>query len=1416
MKRLFPAFIIAVLIAELILSNVRPAIAKERTAPLHSAATSMATFQPIADTWIRDSAASTNYGSNVLFVVGEDNGSAQVNRGLLKFDLSYLSAVNATITGATLTLTVASYDYSDNARNLRAYQLRRAWGEATATWNDYDTGSAWGIAGAGSTSTDRYSTELGSGSVGANPSAGSTVTLTLSASQMQDWVDGTVTNNGLLLQVDTESDDLVGYDSRYYPISSPQLSVTYTTGSAQMIAVADTSMLDNNPSTNYGDNMSLFVGEDNGIASVRRGLLKFDLSWLSHVDGTVTGAKLILTLGADNADNTRTFRIYQARRAWSESTATWNNYDTGGAWTNAGAGSTVSDRYSTEVGSASIANDAPVDTTIVIPLSASMIQDWVDGDVPNNGVVIQADTESADLWSFYSREIGTSSWNKLPTLIIDYTANVGSFAEGSFISSGNITASDGGGSTISGLTIGDWYAIETSGGPWNSGTGSEYGVALSNDAGATWVLSETGNWVSHVENTGSYERIFFKATTTSVKARVQDYYFVDNSGTIDYTLYEGTMAQNLPVWQIGNYLIDGSAESWPYLNFPPYFPWSVSSMFDVTRQATWTYGGDTAPMCDSNFAMLRASLGHPSYIEQEFMFYGGDMFITVGLRTQGIAQVIIQIRDPFEDPSDGSAWSTVASFLTNGASNWKAFNYLLGDQWLGKYKLRITAISMGAESFAAVDGVSVGEGWYQPCDPNGTVLTPPDVSPGTLVEKTLPSVSDETDNLVSNPDFDTTDGETSDWYTSSQAAFVPFLTSTTGYIALFKPVIVAEGPVEAATIKAIMTSKAWVEVRANSVMTGFDVNKARATASHLFAVSYIISDLQTRILSLENVETGEIIYPGDVIEQEQIPGTILWRIKSRVADIPDGRYRIRVGMAWTDAPDVIYLDKVCIGGIDFIVAPECDLSDAELIRYQTDANFQNEQIAIAQATAIAGATGTPAAATASALQTQVVGTQVVGAHATQTALVASGNATQIAQATLVQQQALTATPRAALTGTAFVQQFRATLTQIAGATQTRAAQVAINNATAVALNTQQAQLQQTAWANATQSGQLTAQANYQATLNAQATAQVVLQPTMNLVQTNAAATQVSAATALATNSNATTQYQATQAVEYQATVNAILTQQAQAQLTTIALLTAAPNTNATLQAQATQIAQQYATLIATYQALATQQVLEIPIIQPMPEDAIVTADVDCTRPTNAINIPAWIDYEVCRILWFFTPNQYNMNQISSAIDPLQNYEPFGTLVEINGMREDLLMEWQKYDWYTTGLEGSQSGFPVIADSDYATPPPGDVFTLMQRATEVPLLYGNIDFSDPALNYAFSTTCALRIADLIGPYITPPICFLVDIFRAHGYLPIARLILDLGAILLFIGYINNTIRELLGEAKQVERVIQNQVRRSSRG
>lgn len=503
-------------------------------------------------TFIRSSAATTNYDTNSLVLVGEDNASAEVDRGLVTFDLTRLTSVAAQITSATLNLPVSA-DHTDNARTLRAYQVRQTYVSSQATWNVYSTGNSWATAGATNTTSDIYGTDVGSVSVSATPSG--TVSVSLTAARVQDWVDGTTTNNGLLLKVDTETNDLVSYTA-----SGIYLEVTYTTDYGVMPANYDTSMISSAATTNYDSSNSVYVGEDNGSASVRRGLLKFDVSALANIGAIVTDAKLLLTTSVDSSSNTRTLRAYQVRRAYVSSQATWNVYRTGNNWTTAGAGDTTNDIYGTDIGSVSVPNDNPTYTTVAIDLDNTSVQNWVDGTTTNNGLLLKFDTETNDLWEYFSHDFGIAYSSYAPTLVIDYTTapEYAYAVTGASLSSGSVTVSSAAGNTISGLTVGNWYAVTTSGGPWNSPSTVEYDSQLALD-GVMFVDSKVGNGIAHVDSVSTYyETQYFKATNTSIKIRVQDYSFGDNTGSLSYDIYP---AAAIPVASYLDYIHQTDAVS---------------------------------------------------------------------------------------------------------------------------------------------------------------------------------------------------------------------------------------------------------------------------------------------------------------------------------------------------------------------------------------------------------------------------------------------------------------------------------------------------------------------------------------------------------------------------------------------------------------------------------------------------------------------------------------------------------------------------------------------------------------------------------------------------------------------------------------------------------------------------------------
>jgi hypothetical protein len=200
------------------------------------------TTQPDAtdgiDTRIDSANATTNYATDVL-TVGEVPSVTQIFRTLLKFNLAVGTnppPATALVSSATLYLT-PTYDGSSNARTMSAYRVIRAWSESQATWNVYTAGNNWGTAGCANTTTDRESAALGTMAVSASPTGGVALTMSLDITKVQEWISGAFANNGMLLQVDTETDDQIDYASSDNATASyrPKLVIEYTNGGGFMM-----------------------------------------------------------------------------------------------------------------------------------------------------------------------------------------------------------------------------------------------------------------------------------------------------------------------------------------------------------------------------------------------------------------------------------------------------------------------------------------------------------------------------------------------------------------------------------------------------------------------------------------------------------------------------------------------------------------------------------------------------------------------------------------------------------------------------------------------------------------------------------------------------------------------------------------------------------------------------------------------------------------------------------------------------------------------------------------------------------------------------------------------------------------------------------------------------------------------------
>lgn len=180
---------------------------------------------------IEDANATTNYSANAYIQVGEWNGGAATDRALIQFDLASIP-VNSQITGVNLKLYDEGLNLSDNNRTMRVFRVLRTWVDSQSTWNIYSTGNSWGTAGCANTTTDREATDIGTITMPATEVAGY-VTIPLTVSAIQAMIPGgSFTNNGFLLQMDTETNDMHQFSDQTVANQQPILEITYAGGSS--------------------------------------------------------------------------------------------------------------------------------------------------------------------------------------------------------------------------------------------------------------------------------------------------------------------------------------------------------------------------------------------------------------------------------------------------------------------------------------------------------------------------------------------------------------------------------------------------------------------------------------------------------------------------------------------------------------------------------------------------------------------------------------------------------------------------------------------------------------------------------------------------------------------------------------------------------------------------------------------------------------------------------------------------------------------------------------------------------------------------------------------------------------------------------------------------------------------------------
>lgn len=368
--------------------------------------------------------------------------------GLLRFDLSPIPA-NAVVRKASLELYAVGWGGS--TMSIEAYRLLRSFNPCQATWNQAANGTNWGQPGANDTTLDRAAVPETTINTRGLFEWSSFDLTTL----VQDWLDGKLDNNGVLLRgllasstnsfyfASAQSSNvqyrpklvityrLVGTPAPtrtptptptltpvglppVIPSPSPvpqgaEVTITLQKDNGGFLATEDTHIYIWEPNSNYCS-MDLFkVGERRRYA----GLVRFDVSSVPR--GAVV-SKAVLQLYAIGWGGTEIpIDVYRVRRSVSLCEATWNQARGGNPWGIVGCEDPVTDRDS-----------VPLCTINTIGLNkwhefdvTSAVQSWVDGAFANNGLVL-VQAYPLSLGSYYFASAQHSNPSLRPKLRISY------------------------------------------------------------------------------------------------------------------------------------------------------------------------------------------------------------------------------------------------------------------------------------------------------------------------------------------------------------------------------------------------------------------------------------------------------------------------------------------------------------------------------------------------------------------------------------------------------------------------------------------------------------------------------------------------------------------------------------------------------------------------------------------------------------------------------------------------------------------------------------------------------------------------------------------------------------------------------------------------------------------------------------
>jgi hypothetical protein len=345
----------------------------------------------------------------------EISGDGQ-RRALLRLDLSQIPA-GAGVPSAKLRL--RSTGATAAGMDVRVYGLRRAWDEATATWDYSTSGVLWGLPGADDLTVDRDGAALASTTV-----RGGEVWYEWDITELVNaWAKDERPNHGLVLIGSDAAGTVQTFSSRegsappqlsiryYLPTSTPTFTVTPTPGptstptptlaptptllpgGSRFEPIEDTYISQWFTETNFDDEPLLIMRQGDIVAS----LLEFDLSQLP-TDTEIHDARL--NLFVYNRTNTGGCyaNLYKVRKDWDSTAATWKQAASGVPWTQDGCNGEGTDRDQT-----------PTDRVLLDDENAwfsfdvtELVREWVADPSANHGLIIKGEGSVSVQYEFAS------------------------------------------------------------------------------------------------------------------------------------------------------------------------------------------------------------------------------------------------------------------------------------------------------------------------------------------------------------------------------------------------------------------------------------------------------------------------------------------------------------------------------------------------------------------------------------------------------------------------------------------------------------------------------------------------------------------------------------------------------------------------------------------------------------------------------------------------------------------------------------------------------------------------------------------------------------------------------------------------------------------------------------------------------